>query len=865
MNTPAEQGRNASARTSLRLSASSLRAHGRRFAGTFLAVLLGVAFLAGTLVMGDTLRAGFDSLFGNATAGTDAVVRGADTITTPGESQGARRPVDTALVSRIEAVPGVAAAAPDIRGAGQLVGRDGEPVGGQGPPTLAGNWIDDPDLNPYRLAEGRAPARSGEVVVNRGAAEKGGLRLGDTTVLRTPDPVRVTVVGLATFGGADGMAQVTFTGMTRADAEKYLTARPGQAASIVVRADPGVGEPALVARLTPVLPAGVEAVTGQESARENTDMIASQFLTVFTTFLLVFSGVALLVATFSIHNTFAIVVAQRTRDNALLRALGASRRQVTAVTLVEAAVVAVTASAVGLAGGIGIAAGLQALFPAIGFPFPEGTLVITGLSLALPLAVGVLVCLGSALLPAVRAGRTAPLAALRETAVDTSGASRSRAVTGTGLLALAVAVTLAGVLVSPSVWLAGSGAVLALVAFVVLGPVAATTAVRVLGSPLGRLRGVTGALARRNALRSPGRTAATASALMIGVAVVSLFTVFGASLKATMDQTVSRSFAGDIAVSTPSFGAGGSGLSPSLAPAVAALPEVETAVGLGRGVAEVDGRGRALTVTDPAALARSFDLGTVQGDLRALGADGIAVTREEADRQGLATGDSARLTFTDGRTQPFTVRAVYGRSELVGDYVITRAAWAPHRTQDADTLVAVTFADGVGADTGRAAVEKVADRFGDPDVQTRDEYARSSASGIDMMLTLVYALLALAVLIALLGIANTLTLAVHERTRELGLLRAVGQTRSQLRAMVRWESVLVAAFGTAGGLLLGTFLGWVLVRASDGASDSAFAFALPPAQLAVVALVGLAAGALAGVRPARRAARLDVLRAIATE
>jgi putative ABC transport system permease protein len=228
-------------------------------------------------------------------------------------------------------------------------------------------------------------------------------------------------------------------------------------------------------------------------------------------------------------------------------------------------------------------------------------------------------------------------------------------------------------------------------------------------------------------------------------------------------------------------------------------------------------------------------------------------------------GGTARLTFTDGQRLDFTVRAVYGRSELAGDYVITRAAWAPHRTQDADTVVAVSFKDGVSTAEGKAAVKKVAERYGGPEVQTRDEYAQSSAGGIDMMLTLVYALLALAVLIALLGIANTLTLAVHERTRELGLLRAVGQTRAQLRAMVRWESVLVAAFGTAGGLALGAFLGWVLVEASDGASDSAFAFAIPPLRLLVVALVGLAAGALAGLRPARRAARLDVLRAIATE
>ncbi|ANS63182.1 hypothetical protein SLINC_0958 [Streptomyces lincolnensis] len=851
--------------TAVRLSVSSLRAHKRRFAGTFLAVFLGVAFLAGTLVMGDTLRASFDTMFGNATSGTDAVIRSSDAITTPGESEGVRQPVPVDLLNTVDKVAGVEAAAPNIQGAGQLVGANGDPIGGQGPPTLAGNWITDPELNAYRLADGRAPTKSGEVVIDRGTAERGDLKLGDTTTLRTPDPVKVTVVGLATFGGEDGMAQVTFTGMTQADAEKYLTARPGEAASIQVRAGPGVGQQELVDRLTPVLPGGVEAITGQESAEENTEMISSQFLSLFTTFLLVFSGVALLVATFSIHNTFAIVVAQRTRENALLRALGASRRQVTATTLVEASAVAVIASAAGLAGGIGVAAGLQALFPAIGFPFPEGDLVISALSMALPLAVGIVVCLGSALLPAVRAGRTAPLAALRETAVDTSGASRVRAVTGLGLAALAVAVTLTGVLMSPSLWLAGTGAVLALAAFVVLGPVASTSAVRVLGGPLDRLRGVTGGLARRNALRSPRRTAATASALMIGVAVVSLFTVFGASLKATMDQTVSRSFAGDVAVSTPAFGGGGSGLTPRLAPAIQRLPEVDTAVGLGRGVAEVDGKGRALTVTDPLALERTFDLGRIDGSLPSLGTDGIAITKSEADEQGLRTGDRTRLTFTDGTKETFTVRAVYGRSELAGDYVITRAAWAPHRTQDSDTLVAVSFKDGVGAGAGTAAVEKVAERYGDPEVQTRDEYAQSAAGGIDMMLTLVYALLALAVLIALLGIANTLTLAIHERTRELGLLRAVGQTRAQLRAMVRWESVLVAAFGTVGGLALGGFLGWVLVKASDGASDSSFAFAMPPLQLAVVALVGLAAGALAGLRPARRAACLDVLRAIATE
>ncbi|MCY0928987.1 ABC transporter permease [Streptomyces sp. H27-H1] len=853
------------ARTTLRLSTAALRAHKRRFAGTFTAVLLGVAFFAGTLVMGDTLRASFDTMFAGAASGTDAVVRSARVVTVPGQTQGTRQPVPTALVDRIGRTPGVDAAAPNIQGAGQLIGRNGEPIGGQGPPTLAGNWITDPRLNPYKLAEGRAPERSGEVVVNRGTAAKGGLNIGDTTVLRTPDPVRVTIVGLATFGGADGMAQVTYTGMTQADAEKYLTAGPGQAASLQVRAAPGTSQQQLVDALAPVLPQGIEAITGRDSAQENTDMISGQFLTLFTTLLLVFSGIAVLVATFSIHNTFAIVVAQRTRENALLRALGASRRQVVGGTLAEAVVVAVLASAAGLAAGIAIAAGLQALFPVIGFPFPEGNLVISGLSMLLPLAVGVVVCLGSALLPAARAGRTAPLAALRESAVDPSGASRARTATGAALGATGIAVIVTGVLAVPSLWLSGAGAVLVTAAFVVLGPVASSVAVRILARPLERLRGVTGALAGRNARRSPKRTASTATALMIGVAVVSLFTVFGASLKATMDRTVSRSFAGDVAISAPAFGSGGSGLSPALAPAVASLPEVAGAVGLGKGVAEVDGSGRALTVTEPAALAVGLDLGAVEGRLDTLGTDGIAVAGKEAARNGWRPGSNVELAFTDGQKQRFTVRAVYEESQLAGDYVITRAAWAPHRAQDTDSLVAVTFKDGVPLADGIAAVERTAAQYGGPEVQTRAAYARSSAGGIDMMLTLVYALLALAVLIALLGIANTLTLAVHERTRELGLLRAVGQSGAQLRAMVRWESVLVAAFGTTGGLVLGGILGWVLVKAAGGAQDSAFAFAVPPVQLGLVALVGVAAGVLAGWRPAGRAARLDILRAIATE
>ncbi|MBD0675226.1 ABC transporter permease, partial [Streptomyces sp. CBMA156] len=393
--------------------------------------------------------------------------------------------------------------------------------------------------------------------------------------------------------------------------------------------------------------------------------------------------------------------------------------------------------------------------------------------------------------------------------------------------------------------------------------VAAALAVRALGAPLPRLRGVSGVLARRNAARNPRRTAATASALMIGVAVVTLFTVFGASIKATLDDTVDKSFAGDLAVTTASFGAGGSGISPAVADTLAALPEVRQTVGLGRGVARIDGHGRTLDVTDPARLTGIVDLGRVDGSLAALGTDGLAVSRSEAGQRGWRLGQSVTVAFTDGASGPFTVRALYEGGGLAGDYLMTRQAWAPHRGQDADTMVAVGLRDGVPVAAGRAAVERALVRYGSPQVQDRAEYAKSAASGVDTMLSVVYALLALAVLIALLGIANTLTLAVHERTRELGLLRAVGQTRAQLRGMVRWESVLVAAFGTVGGLGLGAFLGWALVRASDSAGTGSFA--IPPGQLAVVLAAGLLAGAVAGLRPAGRAARLDVLRAIAAE
>jgi putative ABC transport system permease protein len=397
---------------------------------------------------------------------------------------------------------------------------------------------------------------------------------------------------------------------------------------------------------------------------------------------------------------------------------------------------------------------------------------------------------------------------------------------------------------------------------VVLGPVAARPASRLIGAPLRRLRGVTGALASQNAMRNPRRTAGAAVALMIGVAVVTLFTVFTASIQATIKQTAASSFGGDLAITSSGFTGGR--LDPRLADAVGRLPEVRQATGLGSGRALVAGARQELTIVDPARLAGLLDLRVTAGSIDGLTGARLAVAKGVADDHGWRLGQAVPVRFADGATERFTVGAIYdGQNAVVGDYLLPRAEWTPHATGDADSTVMIALRPGTDLAAGRAAVERVAAGYGRPDVQDRVQYADSLSSVIDPALTIVYVMLALAILIALIGIANTLSLSIHERTRELGLLRAVGETRGQVRSMVRWESVIVALFGTLGGLGLGVFLGWALVPAAAFGGTSVFA--APLAQLGIILLVGAVAGVLAGLRPARRAARLNVLAAIASE
>jgi len=840
----------------------NLRARKRRLVSTVLAVALGVAFLAGTLLLSDTLRANFGTLFTQANGSTDVIIRSATKIS-GGSGTSQRTGIEAALVPQIRAIAGVADAQPYIESYGQLVGHDGKAIGGSGPPTRAANWISDRTLNPYRLVAGRAPLADDEAVINRGAAKSGHLDLGDTATLLTPRPVQVRIVGIATFGTADGFGPSTFTGLTLHAAQTDLTdTGAGQVTELLVRAAPGTSPDQLAQRLQARLPAGLQAITGSQLAAEDYNSINSGFLGFLSTGLTAFAVIAVLVAAFSIYNTFSILAAQRSRESALLRALGGSRRQLITAGLLEALAVGVAGSAIGWAGGIGIAALLKGVFDGFGFALPAGGLVLKASSSLLAVLVGVAAAILAGAPPAVRSARTPPVAALREVAAEQPSISRRRTGAGAAILAAGIAAVIGGA-AGLSQGAAMAGAVATVAGFIVLGPAAARPAATVLGGPIAALRGVSGRLARDNALRNPRRTAATASALLVGVAVAALFTVVGASMKATAASGVDHTLTADLVVDRGGYGgaSGSGGLNPQLAADLGRLPGVRLATGLASGNAVLGGQASTITAADPATIGHVLDLAVTRGSLRDLNPGSLAVSGTTAASRHWTLGGRVPVTYPDGSTATLRVAAVFDRPDITGDYLLDQADWVPHAGQDLDSAVFIKIAAGESASTVRAAVTAAVARYGQPRVQDHAQYRASATSGVNTILGLVYVMLALAIVIAVMGVANTLGLSIHERTRELGLLRAVGQQRRQARSMIRWESVIISVFGTVGGVVLGTFLGWAVVKSSG--SGTLGVFAVPPAQLVIFLVAGALAGVLAGLRPARRAARLDVLTAIA--
>jgi putative ABC transport system permease protein len=831
-----------------RLSARGLWARKRRLIGLLLAVFLGVTFLSGTLGLSATMSHAIDSAFSTEYRGTDVVVRNADSVIASAGS--ARGPIPASVYHTIAALPGVAAADAEVIGFGRIAGSDGKPIQGMGP-SNADTWLTDPALNPWRLVAGRPPTGPDDVVIDRGSARTGHLHVGQRTTVYLPNPVSVTVTGIATFGGQDSYGGDTYAAFTLAAAQRYVLRSDALITQVMVRAAPGVSQARLAAEISKVLPAGTQAVTGAQATSQEIGDVDATFLNYFKAFLLIFAGIALLVGGLSVHNTFGVVGASRVREAALLRALGASRRQIVLGLLGEALVLGAAGAVLGVAAGYGMAAGLKSVFAGIGLDLPISGVVFSVGTALLGLGVGVGVTLLAALSPALRAARVAPVAAIRGAQVDTSGASRPRLVAGTVLTAAGASVALA----ASSAALVGLGAAGMLVGVLAVAPALAVLAARVVGAPIARLRGLPGKLARRNAARAPRRTANAATALTIGVAVVTLFTVIGASLKTSTAGNLGSTFTGDLVVSSAAMSYGGAGISPDIATQAAAVPQVSAAAGVAQAGLYLDGKAETVNVADPRALDAVFTVHATD--------DGLAVDANVARTRHWSLGTPVAVRFTDGALVTLPVTSVYQPILPLGDYVLPAAVVAAHQRQALDQNVYVALAPGADAAAVRQAVTAIAYHYGARSVQDRAQYLASQESMVDIILDIVYVMLALAIIIALLGIGNTLTLGVHERTREIGLLRAVGAERRQVRATVRWEAVITALLGTVTGLGLGLFAGWTLVTALGSASNLG-TVSVPWTQVLIVLLAGAVAGLLAGARPARRAARLDPLGAIAS-
>ena len=848
-----------------RTTIRGLRAHKRRMVTTALAVTLGVAFMAGTLVLTDTIGKTFDDLFGDVYKNTDAVVRAEATFEGPMNSGAQRGRVDQSLVASLRRVEGVAAVEGQVQGYARLVGKDGKAIGNpeMGAPTYGGNWSEVKELNPFTLVAGQSPRADNEVVIDKKSADDGTLAVGDTTtVLVHGPPQQVRIAGIAKFGTADSPGGASFVLFTSPTAQR-LVAEPGKFDSIAVVTTEGVSQSELVSRLTRVLPDGTEAVTGAAVTTENQDRIAED-LSFFNTFLMVFAVVALLVGGFMIFNTFSITVAQRTRENGLLRALGASRRQILSSVLVEATAIGLVASALGLAAGVAVAGLLKAMLAAFGLEIPGSGVVLEPSTVVISVLTGMVVTLAAALSPARKAAKIPPIAAMRAQAAGSAGyGSKQRVLVGLLLLVVGVSAMFMGLFGDSGNAIAtvGLGVLLVFFAVSALGRTISLPLSKALGAPLPRLRGAAGTLARENAMRNPKRTAASASALMIGVGIVGFITILASSTKASIDASTDRAVTGDFVVDSGAGMVGG--IDPGMAGQLNALPEVAVATGLSQGFAQVDGSAQMVAGLDPKTAFGLLDVKPLHGLPADLGRDAIGIHSDKAEENGLKIGDRVPVVFKDSGPQSLRVALIYDEDQPVGSYILGVDAFEANFANRYDAQVFVKKADGATVAATRAAVERVAAAYAGAEVFDQEQFKAEQGAAVDQVLGLVYALLALAIVIALMGIGNTLALSIFERTRELGLLRAVGMTRKQLRSTIRWESVIIAVQGTVLGIAIGVFFGWALVTAlADEGIDQ---FKLPVGSLAVVVVLAAVAGVAAAIRPSRRASNLNVLAAIASE
>ncbi|MBL8777899.1 MAG: ABC transporter permease [Acidimicrobiales bacterium] len=850
----------------LHVTLKGLLAHKLRLALTALAVVLGVAFMAGSLVLTDTIRSVFDDLFAEVNAGVDAVVRKQETFEGQfGQSQRGR--VTQEDLDLVESVPSVAAAEGQIAGPAALADADGELIGdpAQGAPTLAFNWSTVPELNQFTLVEG-APPEGAQVVLDKGTADTNDFAVGDTVrVLTQAGSTEFEVSGIATFGESNSLAGANIVLFETSVAQETV-GKPDKFEQIAVVAADGVSQQQLVDDLSEVLPGGTEAITGDAITAENQSDVADQ-LGFFTTFLLIFAGIALFVGSFIIYNTFSIIVVQRSREMALLRAIGAGRRQVLGSVMLEALVVGLLASAVGIVAGIALAFGLKAALAGLGLDLPDAGTVVKSNTIVTSMIVGTVITVVAAFFPARKASKVPPIAALRDVAQDTSGSSKGRRIAGLALAVLGIGLAAKGLADEDATTL-GYGLLGIFLSVATLGPVIAGPISRFLAWPIPRIKGITGVLARENAIRNPKRTASTAAALMIAVTLIGFITIFADSAKASVDKSIDENFNGDFVIDSQTFGQGG--LPVAMADELNELPEVSAAAGVRLSQAQIAFGAEFIGGVDPAVIFDVVDVGEIQGDPDALEReDAVALSIDQAEEWDLGLGDTLNVRFpANDEVTEFEVVALYERPDAINvnfplDYLFGLPAYEANVEDQYDTQVIVDLAEGVDLEDGRAAVETVTDEYPLAKVQDQNELKASQAAQINQFLALIYVLLGLAVIIAFIGIVNTLGLSIYERTRELGLMRAVGMSRKQVRTSIRWEAVIIALLGTALGLVLGIVFSFTLVTVLE--SQGFNTFRLPIGQLLILSVFAAGLAVLMAAWPARRAAKLNVLEAIATE
>jgi putative ABC transport system permease protein len=829
-----------------------------------LAVVLGVMAVSGAFVVTDSLSRSFDTLFDTAFAELDVQVTGPQYVD-DGERGGepVTEPVPAALVDEVAAVPGVSQAAGNVFVDGaRVVGKDGKLIGSRGPPRFGTAWRGEVDM--VELRSGRGPSTPDEIAVNAGLAKAAGFRLGDRVDVLTLEPKQTfTLVGIFGYSGdRDSFGGETRVAFTPAVAQRLMLGEEGVFSEVVARASDGASQEQLRDRVAAAVGSHYTVRTGEQVADDQAAGIAT-FLDIIRNVLLGFAGVALLVGTFLILNTFSILVAQRTGELALFRALGASRRQLIASVLLEATIIGVVAATLGLFAGVGLGALLQRLIES------QGNSNLPGSGASLPLvavvasySVGLLVTLAAALVPAVRASRIAPVAAMR----SVSAAERPLTV-----LSLAGAL-LAGVgsaAVGTALWrdlgdtrlavLLG-GVVAVFVGVAMLTPLVTRPVVGLLGR--GLAWSVPGQLGRRNSARNPRRTAVTAAALMIGMALVTGVSVLAGSLKASIEDLVQQDLGADLVIAAASDGRSAPKFDPRVVDEAAQLPAVDQAVTVYTDVAQLDASAVPVMAGDVGALVDVFRLQGASGELRTLRAGEVVIDSAFAMERGLDVGDRLELATSRAGDRSYTVVGTHEPSELVSGPVLSVADARTRFTSSQAAFGYVTVESGADVPAVKASIAKLLASQPEVTVDDRSGFVAQQSAQVDTITVMLYALLGLALVIAVLGIVNTLALSILERTRELGLVRAVGMRRGQVAGMVAVESVVISVFGALLGLLVGSGLGAAVVGALD---EDIPVLSIPWATLGVFVAIAAVAGVAAALLPAVRAARVDVLKAIAYE